>query len=1333
MTQSRSALMHRSRSVTAGLMALSLLLGAVAVLAGDRPLPAEAADGGACEVGGGAASTSQLKVEPSHGSVFYIDSGQGQQVDAAYVGYRVTDTSNAARSNLWVQVDMFDGGVVELADPSDSRYRLKDIAALGTSTAFFLLKAPRPTKDAQAHRVRVFDGDPRLSSTVLYTCTFTFSQVRETIKAAANKVDGMSVAKVERLGGTLTVTVTGQTGIIGSGTSSPDGEVIWFTPAARSAWPSASLVLESTRIEFATSRTFNNPPANQQAGTFDDVLVFRQPRTTLSPARSRYSYRATYTFRIRGPVPSGISAIPIAQISSGTQIKHTDVASVTSQSASTVVLATPIELNVTKDALTSVVTTDGVSEFTFRITATSTGGAVNLDQIVDEADASLAFKAGSALWNGGAIADPVKSGGQFFFQGPFSVLAGGSRTLEYKMTRTCVDAGAIDVKNRAWGLIGNQVVGNTATSTLSGVQLTSTECPPTAVVVGPNDAPQPPVPVTQPASSVAETTATLNGSVNPTGVARTVTFEWGTDPTLATSTVVSLPDSGTGSAFTGVSTALTGLTAGTTYRFRVTIGGVKGEIRTFTTLPAVTPPSVVTDAVTSIVGGSGSNGSAVLNGTFSSNGTAGGATPAFRFGRTTSTDVDVSVACAAAVYGADTIIKEDISETDTPNLQNVLLESFFPSELSMEIDGLITDATYCVEAVITSAGPTRTVGSPRRFVVSGSASVRIFFDGNGATGGSEPAAQDGTTGTPITLRNNTGGLVRGGFVFGGWNTAPDGSGTDYDAGGAFTPSAEQTLYARWVPLRSVTYNGNGNTSGTVPATVSVASGGPVTAAGNSGALARTGFTFDGWQTTPSAGTRYAPGAPFNVVTDVILYARWNAEAVPPEDAPAPVEPAAGPTPTPPAPVGPSTLPRPRPQPPVPAGGPTPAPVAPPVVVRPGPIVVTPTPPSPEPTPSAPPALPGVSRFFPPSAPQAGSAPADRFGGATVDVGSGVAPLNAADGIAPAGDSTQGTRSVAEMATERLGGFDPSRGIRIEVLGARTGARFVLSDVSGVDGAALARAIETSIVSQVADFAAVRDVRPAAAPVIPAVWTPEVRTGVDEFFAAAGLSAPSALGDLDVSGVRTWLQVRMDANTYLPGSTVYLVVTSSPIVFGSATVARDGTVEVDGTMPVELLGAGEHRVRLVGIRSLDGVSVDSAGEVQLTAATMAEIERFDLGTQATVAVIGANPAGGGHVALRVVPLEPIAPWWTLWIVLVGFLGVAVARRRGRVANVRQRGLGIGALVLAALPAVVLGWRSTVTEVTWWGIGLTLMAMLLVLVVRPSGDASRDPASSPVMAR
>jgi hypothetical protein len=328
------------------------------------------------------------------------------------------------------------------------------------------------------------------------------------------------------------------------------------------------------------------------------------------------------------------------------------------------------------------------------------------------------------------------------------------------------------------------------------------------------------------------------------------------------------------------------------------------------------------------------------------------------------------------------------------------------------------------------------------------------------------------------------------------------------------------------------------------------------------------------------------------------------------------------------------------------------------------------------------------------------------------------------------DLSQGRRTVSELAGEALGGFDPGRGIRIEVLGSRTGARFVLSDVAGIDAVALTSAIDASIPTQAADFASIRDVRPVTAPSPTPAWSAEVREAVAEFFAAAGLPAPVSLADLDVDAA-TWIAVRMEGATYLPGSTVYLTVTSSPIVFGTATVERDGTFSVDGSLPVEQLGAGEHRIRVVGIRSLDGISTAGDGQIVLAPETLAEIERFDLGTQATVAVIGSNPTGGGHVALRVVPLVPLAPWWTLWFVLLGLLVGGVLRRRTEEPTARARGIAIGVALASALPAVILGWRSTVTEVAWWGIGLALLSAVVVLAVRPraaEGDEEAVVASA-----
>jgi len=63
----------------------------------------------------------------------------------------------------------------------------------------------------------------------------------------------------------------------------------------------------------------------------------------------------------------------------------------------------------------------------------------------------------------------------------------------------------------------------------------------------------------------------------------------------------------------------------------------------------------------------------------------------------------------------------------------------------------------------------------------------------------------------------------------------------------------------------VTYNGNGNTGGTVPVDASspYAQGATVTVLGNTGGLAREGFTFNGWNTAADeSGTSYAPGAEF---------------------------------------------------------------------------------------------------------------------------------------------------------------------------------------------------------------------------------------------------------------------------------------------------------------------------------------------------------------------------------------------------------------------------------------------------------------------------------------
>ncbi|MHC1685848.1 MAG: DUF4073 domain-containing protein [Clostridiaceae bacterium] len=77
----------------------------------------------------------------------------------------------------------------------------------------------------------------------------------------------------------------------------------------------------------------------------------------------------------------------------------------------------------------------------------------------------------------------------------------------------------------------------------------------------------------------------------------------------------------------------------------------------------------------------------------------------------------------------------------------------------------------------------------------------VTYYGNGYTGGSAPT--DSTAygpGDTITVQNNTGGLEKTGYTFGGWNEKADGTGTSYAAGDTFSMPAENvTLYAMWIP------------------------------------------------------------------------------------------------------------------------------------------------------------------------------------------------------------------------------------------------------------------------------------------------------------------------------------------------------------------------------------------------------------------------------------------------------------------------------------------------------------------------------------------------------
>jgi uncharacterized protein (TIGR02145 family)/uncharacterized repeat protein (TIGR02543 family) len=157
----------------------------------------------------------------------------------------------------------------------------------------------------------------------------------------------------------------------------------------------------------------------------------------------------------------------------------------------------------------------------------------------------------------------------------------------------------------------------------------------------------------------------------------------------------------------------------------------------------------------------------------------------------------------------------------------------------------------------------------------------LQYHGNGNTGGTAPVDSSRyIRWINTTVKGNTGNLEKSGFVFAGWNTLADGSGIAYPPGSDFTIGLTNDLYAQWLqnPTYFVIYNGNGNTSGSVPVDSTVyESGASVTVKANTGNLVKTGYTFTGWNTAPNgSGTAYAAGVSFNIGNaNGTLYAQWT--------------------------------------------------------------------------------------------------------------------------------------------------------------------------------------------------------------------------------------------------------------------------------------------------------------------------------------------------------------------------------------------------------------------------------------------------------------------------
>ena len=155
-------------------------------------------------------------------------------------------------------------------------------------------------------------------------------------------------------------------------------------------------------------------------------------------------------------------------------------------------------------------------------------------------------------------------------------------------------------------------------------------------------------------------------------------------------------------------------------------------------------------------------------------------------------------------------------------------------------------------------------------------SYTVIYNAN--LGSNAPASQNVDFDATATASSSA--PTRAGYQFLGWNTAANGTGTAYAAGGTFQmPATNVTLFAQWQAITyTVTYNVNGgdsaaptSQSGTTDSTVTVSSTIPT----------RTGYNFSGWNTLASGfGTPRTPGGTFTMpAAPVTLYAQWNPQTL----------------------------------------------------------------------------------------------------------------------------------------------------------------------------------------------------------------------------------------------------------------------------------------------------------------------------------------------------------------------------------------------------------------------------------------------------------------------
>jgi hypothetical protein len=122
--------------------------------------------------------------------------------------------------------------------------------------------------------------------------------------------------------------------------------------------------------------------------------------------------------------------------------------------------------------------------------------------------------------------------------------------------------------------------------------------------------------------------------------------------------------------------------------------------------------------------------------------------------------------------------------------------------------------------------------------------------------------------------------VRAFWRFDGWHKEAAATNRVYSLYAAGAYSEPVSLYAKWTEYVTLTYHANGAPAGNVPDPLKGAPGTTVAVSGNTGGLAKDGYSFAGWNTADDGtGVQYPAGADYVLNANGNLYARWLQSAL----------------------------------------------------------------------------------------------------------------------------------------------------------------------------------------------------------------------------------------------------------------------------------------------------------------------------------------------------------------------------------------------------------------------------------------------------------------------